>query len=48
MLSFTVRELKCQGGVFITVSHNLKQYNGYKVYGEDGGQITDEGINFNI
>ena len=42
MLSFTVRELKCQGGVVITASHNPKQYNGYKVYGEDGGQITDE------
>ena len=45
MLSFTVRELKCQGGVVITASHNPKQYNGYKVYGEDGGQITDEGVN---
>ena len=42
MLSFTVRELKCQGGIVITASHNPKQYNGYKVYGEDGGQITDE------
>jgi len=42
MLSFTVRELNCQGGVVITASHNPKQYNGYKVYGEDGGQITDE------
>lgn len=42
MLSFAVRELKCQGGVVITASHNPKQYNGYKVYGEDGGQITDE------
>lgn len=45
MLSFTVRELKCQGGVVITASHNPKQYNGYKVYGEDGGQITDETAN---
>lgn len=42
MLSFTVRELNCQGGVVITASHNPKQYNGYKVYGDDGGQITDE------
>lgn len=42
MLSFTVRELNCQGGIVITASHNPKQYNGYKVYGEDGGQITDE------
>ena len=45
MLSFTVRELKCQGGVVITASHNPKQYNGYKVYGQDGGQITDETAN---
>jgi phosphoglucomutase len=45
MLSFTVRELKCQGGIVITASHNPKQYNGYKVYGEDGGQITDETAN---
>ena len=45
MLSFTVRELKCQGGVVITASHNPKQYNGYKVYREDGGQITDETAN---
>ena len=44
MLSFTVRELNCSGGVVITASHNPKQYNGYKVYGEDGGQITDEGV----
>ena len=42
MLSFTVRELGCKGGIVITASHNPKQYNGYKVYGEDGGQITDE------
>lgn len=41
MLSFTVRELKCQAGIVITASHNPKQYNGYKVYGEDGGQVTD-------
>ena len=42
MLSFTVRELNCQGGIVITASHNPKQYNGYKVYDEDGGQVTDE------
>lgn len=42
MLSFTVRELNCQGGIVITASNNPKQYNGYKVYGGDGGQITDE------
>ena len=36
-LPFTVRELKCQARVMITVSHNPKEYNGYKVYWEDGG-----------
>lgn len=41
MLSFAVRHLKCKGGVVITASHNPKQYNGYKVYGDDGGQVTD-------
>ncbi|MDP4089037.1 MAG: phospho-sugar mutase, partial [Bacillota bacterium] len=41
VLSFTVRELGCKGGIVITASHNPKQYNGYKVYGEDGGQVTD-------
>lgn len=42
MLSFTVRQLGCKGGIVITASHNPKQYNGYKVYGEDGGQVTDK------
>ncbi|WP_102399923.1 phospho-sugar mutase [Haloimpatiens massiliensis] len=41
MLSFTVRHLKSSAGIVITASHNPKEYNGYKVYGEDGGQITD-------
>lgn len=41
MLSFTVRHLKCSAGIVITASHNPKQYNGYKVYGDDGGQVTD-------
>jgi phosphoglucomutase len=41
MLSYTVREIKCKAGIVITASHNPKQYNGYKVYGEDGGQVTD-------
>lgn len=42
MLSFTVRYLNCQGGIVITASHNPKIYNGYKVYDEFGGQVTDE------
>jgi len=41
-LSFTIRELGCQAGVVITASHNPPQYNGYKVYGEDGGQAITE------
>ena len=39
-LSFTVRHLKCQGGIVITASHNPKEYNGYKVYWNDGGQLV--------
>ena len=44
-LSFAVRELKSNAGIVLTASHNPKQYNGYKVYGEDGCQITDEAAN---
>jgi phosphoglucomutase len=39
-LSFAIRHLKCKSGVMLTASHNPKEYNGYKAYGEDGGQFT--------
>ncbi len=39
-LSFAIRKLKCNCGIVITASHNPKEYNGYKVYWKDGGQIT--------
>lgn len=38
-LSYTVRELNTYAGIMITASHNPKQYNGYKIYGPDGGQM---------
>jgi phosphoglucomutase len=38
-ISFAIRELNCQSGVIITASHNPKEYNGYKAYWDDGGQI---------
>ncbi len=39
-LSFAIRHLGCQSGIVITASHNPKEYNGYKVYWEDGGQLV--------
>jgi len=40
-LSFAIRKLDCQAGIVITASHNPKEYNGYKVYWEDGGQLIN-------
>ena len=40
VLSFAVRYLHCQSGVMVTASHNPKEYNGYKVYWNDGGQLV--------
>ena len=40
VLSFAVRHLHCQSGVMVTASHNPKEYNGYKVYWNDGGQLV--------
>jgi phosphoglucomutase len=39
-LSFTLKHLKCQAGIVLTASHNPPEYNGYKVYWTDGGQIV--------
>ncbi|MBC6400985.1 MAG: phospho-sugar mutase [Ekhidna sp.] len=39
-LSFAIRTLGCQGGVVLTASHNPKEYNGYKAYWSDGGQLV--------
>lgn len=42
LLSWAVRYLKCDAGVMVTASHNPAKYNGYKVYGSDGCQVTNE------
>ena len=39
-LSFAIRHLGCQSGIVVTASHNPKEYNGYKAYWEDGGQLV--------
>lgn len=42
MLSFAVRRLECNAGIVVTASHNPAKYNGYKAYGPDGCQMTEE------
>ena len=39
-LSYAIRHFKCKSGVVVTASHNPKEYNGYKAYWDDGGQVT--------
>ncbi|MBR2338761.1 MAG: phospho-sugar mutase [Clostridia bacterium] len=45
VLSYTVRELHCQAGIMVTASHNPAKYNGYKCYGSEGFQMTDDDAN---
>ena len=47
-LSFAVRYLKAARGIVITASHNPKEYNGYKAYGEDGGQLPPKSSDYVI
>lgn len=46
MLSYAVRYYKAAAGIMITASHNPKEYNGYKLYGKDGGQLTPEAVSY--
>ncbi|HEY4399090.1 MAG TPA: phospho-sugar mutase [Lactobacillaceae bacterium] len=43
-LSFAVRDFKAAAGIMMTASHNPKEYNGYKVYGPDGGQMAPDAV----
>ena len=45
-LSFAVRHLGCVAGIVVTASHNPAKYNGYKVYGSDGGQVANEAADY--